>query len=409
MNPLKGFGAVTAACFTSGLAGVYFEMVLKGSKADLWVRNVQLSLFSLIPALLPILYNTNTSTLPNSQGFIRDLFRHFGAWAWATVGIQVFGGLVTAVVIKYSDNILKGFATSLSIVFSFLASVALFDFRITPSFVIGASTVLGATWMYNQPQSQPQPTPQEMAPRISISKMGMSESESEGGSSSPLLKSKEGLFSIVLNDASPTSSAISSPSHSPYYPGTPAIPNGLPHPHAQGHTTYSESGNDGATGSTSLFGLGVGSFIRRKSGGFGGAGSSRNSSTASLTALLRESVGPVLNSTQSTSSSTSTPALSLSSTSPNLPTGSSVSLNTLINGAQTKSGSGSGSGTHTPSGSLSKGELGLAESGELLRSGEDIDALFVQYQQMYDGSGSGGNSRVASRVGSRSGSPTRFR
>ncbi|TFK36340.1 nucleotide-sugar transporter-domain-containing protein [Crucibulum laeve] len=149
MNPLKGFGAVTAACFTSGLAGVYFEMVLKGSKQDLWVRNVQLSLFSLIPALLPVLYS---SSPPNSQGFFLDLFHNFGGWAWGTVGIQVFGGLVTAIVIKYSDNILKGFATSLSIVLSFLASVALFNFRITPSFVIGASTVLAATWMYNQPE-----------------------------------------------------------------------------------------------------------------------------------------------------------------------------------------------------------------------------------------------------------------
>ncbi|KXN81714.1 UDP-galactose transporter [Leucoagaricus sp. SymC.cos] len=148
MNPLKGFGAVTAACFTSGLAGVYFEMVLKNSKADLWVRNVQLSLFSLIPALLPILY---APPPPNSAGFVMDLFRNFGTWAWATVSIQVFGGLVTAVVIKYSDNIMKGFATSLSIVLSFLASVVLFDFRISWSFVIGATTVLTATWMYNQP------------------------------------------------------------------------------------------------------------------------------------------------------------------------------------------------------------------------------------------------------------------
>lgn len=148
MSPLKGFGAVIAACFTSGLAGVYFEMVLKNSKADLWVRNVQLSLFSLIPALLPIIYS---SAPPHSQGFFFDLFRNFGGWAWATVAIQVFGGLITAVVIKYSDNILKGFATSLSIIISFLASVILFDFRITPSFVIGSSTVLIATWMYNQP------------------------------------------------------------------------------------------------------------------------------------------------------------------------------------------------------------------------------------------------------------------
>ncbi|KAG6915333.1 hypothetical protein DXG01_012105 [Tephrocybe rancida] len=148
MNPMKGFGAVTAACFTSGLAGVYFEMVLKNSRADLWVRNVQLSLFSLIPALLPILYAEKPA---ESQGLFLDLFRNFGTWAWATVAIQVFGGLVTAVVIKYSDNILKGFATSLSIVISFLASVFLFDFHITLSFIIGASTVLSATWMYNQP------------------------------------------------------------------------------------------------------------------------------------------------------------------------------------------------------------------------------------------------------------------
>lgn len=148
MSPLKGFGAVIAACFTSGLAGVYFEMVLKNSKADLWVRNCQLSLFSLIPALLPILY---APTPVHSRGFLLDFFRNFGGWAWATVLVQVFGGLVTAVVIKYSDNILKGFATSLSIIISSLASVALFNFRVTPSFIIGSSTVLAATWMYNQP------------------------------------------------------------------------------------------------------------------------------------------------------------------------------------------------------------------------------------------------------------------
>ncbi|KAF8275132.1 nucleotide-sugar transporter-domain-containing protein [Lactarius quietus] len=148
MSPLKGFGAVTAACFTSGLAGVYFEMVLKNSKADLWVRNVQLSLFSLIPALIPVLCGP---TVPNSRGFFADLFQNFGGWAWATVSIQVFGGLITAVVIKYSDNILKGFATSLSIILSFLASMMLFNFKITASFLIGSSTVLAATWLYNQP------------------------------------------------------------------------------------------------------------------------------------------------------------------------------------------------------------------------------------------------------------------
>ncbi|EIN07283.1 hypothetical protein PUNSTDRAFT_104902 [Punctularia strigosozonata HHB-11173 SS5] len=152
MFPFKGFLAVTAACFTSGLAGVYFEMVLKNSQADLWVRNVQLSLFSLLPALVPIIWNG----APREAGawFGVHLFRNFGPWAWATVAIQVFGGLITALVIKFADNILKGFATSLSIVISFLASVALFDMQLTFSFILGSSIVLVATWLYNQPENQ---------------------------------------------------------------------------------------------------------------------------------------------------------------------------------------------------------------------------------------------------------------
>lgn len=153
MNAMKGFMAVSAACFTSGLAGVYFEMVLKGSQADLWVRNLQLSLFSLLPAVAPIIFShaSNYAQGANS-GWYESLFHDFGGWAWATVLIQVFGGLVTALVIKYSDNILKGFATSLSIVISFLASVALFDFQMTLSFVLGSTIVLAATWLYNQPK-----------------------------------------------------------------------------------------------------------------------------------------------------------------------------------------------------------------------------------------------------------------
>jgi UDP-sugar transporter A1/2/3 len=152
MHRLTGFAAVSAACMTSGLAGVYFEMVLKGSKADLWTRNVQLSMFSLIPALMPVLFQSaGAGGSGGLFGILLGPFRNFSLWAWGTVLTQVFGGLITALVIKYSDNILKGFATSLSIVISFLASVGLFAYPITPAFVLGSSIVLAATWMYNQP------------------------------------------------------------------------------------------------------------------------------------------------------------------------------------------------------------------------------------------------------------------
>lgn len=156
MVPFKGFLAVAAACFTSGLAGVYFEMVLKNSTADLWVRNVQLSLFSLLPALVPIIMAPSHSpdAPAHSVPSLTHLFANFTPWAWATVITQVLGGLLTALVIKYADNIMKGFATSLSIVISFLVSVGLFHFRITASFIVGASVVLTATWLYSQPDSK---------------------------------------------------------------------------------------------------------------------------------------------------------------------------------------------------------------------------------------------------------------
>ncbi|WVR06857.1 hypothetical protein IAU60_003893 [Kwoniella sp. DSM 27419] len=156
MRPLTGFLAVTLACMTSGLAGVYFEFILKSSSGsapppDLWVRNTQLSLFSLVPALVPIVV---APAGPIGMGYVDKVmmaFSNFNVWAIGTVLTQTFGGLVTALVIRYSDNIMKGFATSLSIVISFLASVALFSYPITVTFIMGASIVLFATYMYNSP------------------------------------------------------------------------------------------------------------------------------------------------------------------------------------------------------------------------------------------------------------------
>lgn len=142
MNRTLGFLAVSLACFTSGLAGVYFELVLKSStKVDLWIRNVQLSLFSLLPALFTALAASSSSTEP--------MFAHFGFWAWATIFTQVIGGLVTALVIKFADNILKGFATSLSIILSTVAGVFLFDASIPLGSAVGASVVLMSTYCYN--------------------------------------------------------------------------------------------------------------------------------------------------------------------------------------------------------------------------------------------------------------------
>lgn len=69
--------------------------------ADLWIRNIQLAFFSLLPAGLAVISPDLSSTAPRPSG---GVFANFGVWSWSVVLIQVAGGLVTAVVIKYSDK-----------------------------------------------------------------------------------------------------------------------------------------------------------------------------------------------------------------------------------------------------------------------------------------------------------------
>lgn len=109
MHPFRGFVAVTMACLTSGLAGVYFELLLKSGSSsgapDLWVRNTQLSLFSLVPALVPILFTGHSSDMSWLHN-VGSKFANFNGWAIGTVLTQTLGGLITAIVIRYSDNIM---------------------------------------------------------------------------------------------------------------------------------------------------------------------------------------------------------------------------------------------------------------------------------------------------------------
>ena len=60
------------------------------------------------------------------------------------------GGLVVAAVIKYADNILKSFATAVSIVTSTIVSMLVFGFMISELFVGGSLLVFVAVGVYSR-------------------------------------------------------------------------------------------------------------------------------------------------------------------------------------------------------------------------------------------------------------------
>ncbi|KAF2744673.1 hypothetical protein M011DRAFT_528247 [Sporormia fimetaria CBS 119925] len=154
MNRSVGFIAVFISCALSGLAGVWFERVLKSSSSSsspsLWIRNCQLSFWSLFPAFFIGILWIDGSKI-SKYGF----FAGYDWIVWTAVLLQAFGGVVVALVIKYADNIAKNFATSLSVILSCAASVWFFNFRVTKEYVLGTSVVLFATWLYSQPDKKP--------------------------------------------------------------------------------------------------------------------------------------------------------------------------------------------------------------------------------------------------------------
>ncbi|XP_068241881.1 UDP-N-acetylglucosamine transporter-like isoform X2 [Palaemon carinicauda] len=140
---LLGIFAVFVSCISSGFSGVYFErLVKKGTQPSLVIRNIQLGVFSIVFAVIAV--SSDWSSIKEG-GF----FQGYTLTTWGVVLIQAFGGLIVSVTMKYADNILKGFATSLSIVMCTLVSWLVFgDAAPSTQFIIGTTIVISSTVLY---------------------------------------------------------------------------------------------------------------------------------------------------------------------------------------------------------------------------------------------------------------------
>ncbi|XP_069785377.1 UDP-galactose translocator [Narcine bancroftii] len=156
-NYLVGLIAVLVSCVSSGFAGVYFERILKGSSASIWLRNVQLGIFGTLLGLGAMFSKEGPAIM--EKGF----FFAYTPMVWTVVFNQALGGLLVAMVVKYADNILKGFAASVSIIVSTVASVQLFGFHTDLSFTLGAGLVISAVYMYSLPRTNPDASPGQMS------------------------------------------------------------------------------------------------------------------------------------------------------------------------------------------------------------------------------------------------------
>lgn len=162
INLLVGLSSVFLCCLTSGFAGTYHEVTLKQKKVSLTVRNIQMSSISLIMALIGEGMTINDLFIRSFHGILPALGCGYDFQAISQVGffhgydplvlgvifLQAIGGLIISVVVKYTDSIVKGFATSASIIVAcFLSNWLIKDFTMTKQFYIGA-TIVGLSAMF---------------------------------------------------------------------------------------------------------------------------------------------------------------------------------------------------------------------------------------------------------------------
>ncbi|KAI6175490.1 hypothetical protein M3Y97_00694600 [Aphelenchoides bicaudatus] len=161
-----GLISVITACIMSGFAGIYFEKILKGSNVSIWLRNIQLAVLALPISLIIVAIKDHKAVA--DKGFMQG----FDIIVWCVIAIQTFGGLLIAVVIKYADNILKAFATSVAIIVSAIASIFIFNTYPQLLFIVGAILVIGAVILYSVFPYRAPKVVEEEKPKIDIEENG---------------------------------------------------------------------------------------------------------------------------------------------------------------------------------------------------------------------------------------------
>ena len=138
-----GAAASIGAAALSGFAGVLLEKTFNEATASLLEMNVCMALISLPLQAMAILEF-------DRAGIAKDgVFHGFHSDTWGVILIQAVGGLLTAIVIKFCGNILKGFATAMALLSTSLISIPMLGFSPSAVFWVGLFAVCSATMMYS--------------------------------------------------------------------------------------------------------------------------------------------------------------------------------------------------------------------------------------------------------------------
>lgn len=151
-SPIQGYIlGVLSACL-SALAGVYTEFIMKKNNDTLYWQNVQLYTFG-------ALFNMGRLFVDDFRGGFESgpwwsrLFNGYTITTWLVVLNLGSTGLLVSWLMKYADNIVKVYSTSMAMLLTMVLSVFLFTFKPTLQLLLGIIICIMSLHMYFAPPS----------------------------------------------------------------------------------------------------------------------------------------------------------------------------------------------------------------------------------------------------------------
>ncbi|KAH9775215.1 CMP-sialic acid transporter 1 [Citrus sinensis] len=148
--PIQGYLlGVLSACL-SALAGVYTEFLMKKNNDSLYWQNVQLYTFGAIFNMFRLLLDDFRGGFEKGPWWQR-LFDGYNITTWMVVFNLGSTGLLVSWLMKYADNIIKVYSTSMAMLLTMVLSVYLFNFKPTLQLFLGIIICMMSLHMYFAP------------------------------------------------------------------------------------------------------------------------------------------------------------------------------------------------------------------------------------------------------------------
>ncbi|XP_072970155.1 CMP-sialic acid transporter 2 [Typha angustifolia] len=150
-TPFQGWVMAIVMALLSGFAGVYTEAIMKKRPSrNINVQNFWLYIFGVLFNLIAICVQDYDDVM--NKGF-------FHGYSFITVLMilnHALSGIAVSMVMKYADNIVKVYSTSVAMLLTAVVSVFLFRFHLSLAFFLGSTVVSVSIYLHSIGKPQPQ-------------------------------------------------------------------------------------------------------------------------------------------------------------------------------------------------------------------------------------------------------------